>query len=128
MMLWFVIFTCASLARLAMLNPIHILNKSDQNQLGLAPVHLWHGVLPRFTILVDPEYNCVEAGSFPDKTDCSRFYTCNIIGEKLVLGAVIMFKSILCIVDHVSTIYQCGLETFTFSGYRNTLKSVCLHI
>eukprot|EP00090_Calanus_glacialis_P004646 TRINITY_DN13499_c0_g1_i1.p1 TRINITY_DN13499_c0_g1~~TRINITY_DN13499_c0_g1_i1.p1 ORF type:complete len:235 (+),score=51.05 TRINITY_DN13499_c0_g1_i1:62-706(+) len=65
-------------------NPLHILHRSDQNQLGLAPVHLWPEVLPRLTILVEPEYICVEAGSFPDKTDCSRFYTCNIIGDKLV--------------------------------------------
>ena len=84
-MVWFVTFLCASLARLAMPNPLHLLHTNYQHQIG---------VLPRFTILVDPEYNCVEAGSFPDKTDCSRFYTCNIIGEKLVVGGVKLFKSI----------------------------------
>jgi hypothetical protein len=90
----FIIFVCASLIRLAMPDPLQVLHTNYQHQSGPTSGYSWQGILPRITILVEPEYNCVEAGSFPDKTDCSRFYTCNIIGEKLVVGPVVKFESV----------------------------------
>merc|ERR1740128_348577 len=48
------------------------------------PNHLVHWGVPRVIVDLATAYNCTTPGSFPDKTDCSRFFTCNDIGGKLV--------------------------------------------
>ena len=94
----FLILSCASFAGHAMPNPLHkvyIPYMNYQNHIdprlnrgGPTPGYLWQGVLqviPRLTIEVETEHNCTVTGSFPDERDCSRFYTCNEIGGKLVV-------------------------------------------
>merc|ERR1711936_36671 len=49
--------------------------------LGYPLLH-WGG--PRVIVDPDTEHNCTEPGSFPHKSDCSRFYTCNSIGDMLL--------------------------------------------
>jgi len=88
---WLVIILFSFLTKLTEPSPLHILPyKIHQNQViswaSSTPGVLWERALPRLTILPidETEHKCVQAGSFPDLYDCSRFYTCNSIEGKLM--------------------------------------------